>query len=100
MDKMNKNEELISIIVPVYNAEKYLERCIESVLKSTYKALELILVDDGSEDLSSEICETYAAPPDDPAFLTPHTPRGGGRISSGGRNCKEQWQIHNVCGCR
>lgn len=99
MDKMNKNEELISIIVPVYNAEKYLERCIESVLKSTYKALELILVDDGSEDLSSEICETYAAY-DERVLVIRKKNRGGGRISSGGRNCKEQWQIHNVCGCR
>lgn len=58
---MNRKMELVSIIVPVYNAEKYLERCIESILKSTYKALELILVDDGSEDLSPEICDTYAA---------------------------------------
>ena len=49
-------EELISIIVPVYNAEKYLEDCIRSVLKQTYTHFELILVEDGSTDNSREIC--------------------------------------------
>lgn len=77
---MNKNEESISIIVPVYNAEKYLERCIESVLKSTYKALELILVDDGSEDLSSEICETYAAY-DERVLVIRKKNRGGAELA-------------------
>jgi glycosyltransferase involved in cell wall biosynthesis len=53
-------DKLISIIVPVYNSEQYLSRCIESILKQTYTDFELILVDDGSNDTSLNMCETYA----------------------------------------
>ncbi len=52
---------LISVIVPVYNAEKYLARCVESVLGQTHKELELILVDDGSGDGSGAMCDDFAA---------------------------------------
>lgn len=52
--------ELISIIVPVYNVEKYLQRCIESLISQTYKNIEIILVNDGSTDNSGEICRAYA----------------------------------------
>lgn len=51
----------ISIIVPVYNVAKYLRKCIESILCQTIKEIEIILVDDGSTDGSSEICDFYAA---------------------------------------
>lgn len=57
---MNKKEELISIVVPVYKVEKYLNKCIESILNQTYKNLEIILVDDGSPDRCGEICDEYA----------------------------------------
>ena len=50
-----------SIIVPVYNTEKYVGACIESVLNQVYQDFELILVDDGSTDRSGDICEEYAA---------------------------------------
>ena len=53
-------EELISIIIPVYNVENYLDRCIKSVLSQTYSEIEIILVDDGSTDSSGEICDQYA----------------------------------------
>ena len=53
-------EDKISIIMPVYNVEKYLTRCLESVINQTYKNLQIILVDDGSTDKSGLICDTYA----------------------------------------
>lgn len=56
---MKENFEF-SIIVPVYNVEKYIEECIESIISQTYKDFELILVDDGSNDKSSDICDEYA----------------------------------------
>lgn len=52
-------EELISIVVPVYNVEKYLDSCIKSILNQTYNNIEIILVDDGATDLSGQICDTY-----------------------------------------
>lgn len=51
---------MISIIVPVYNVEKYLKKCIESIINQTYRNLEIILVDDGSPDKCPEICDSYA----------------------------------------
>lgn len=57
---MVNNKPLVSIIVPVFNVEKYLPKCIESLLRQTYTNLEIILSDDGSTDESSLICDRYA----------------------------------------
>lgn len=57
---MNR-EKLISVIVPVYNVEEYLARCVDSILAQTYENLEVILVDDGAKDASGVICDAYAA---------------------------------------
>lgn len=67
--------EIISIIIPVYNVENYLARCVESVLKQTYQNLEIILVDDGSTDLSGTICDEYEKK--DSRIVVIHKPNGG-----------------------
>lgn len=62
MNYQNEHEaDLISVIVPIYNVESYLERCIDSIIFQTYKNIEIILVDDGSPDRCGEICDLYAA---------------------------------------
>jgi len=52
-------KELISIIIPVYNVEKYVDECIKSVINQTYQNIEIILIDDGSKDESGNICDEY-----------------------------------------
>lgn len=68
-------EELISVIIPVYNVEKYLEQCLKSVIKQTYKNIEIILVDDGSTDDSGKICDEYAQK--DSRIVIIHKKNGG-----------------------
>ena len=51
---------LVSVVLPIYNVEKYLDRCIESVINQTYKNLEILLVDDGSPDSCPQKCEEWA----------------------------------------
>lgn len=53
------DNELISVIVPIFNTERYLERCIDSIINQTYHNLEIILIDDGSTDNSLKICNIY-----------------------------------------
>ena len=66
---------LISVIVPVYNTEKYLDQCIQSVLVQTYTNWELLLIDDGSTDSSGAICDKYAA--EDNRIKVVHKPNTG-----------------------
>ena len=65
----------ISIIVPVYKVELYLEKCINSILNQTFKDFELILVDDGSPDRCGEICDEYAKK--DNRIVVVHKENGG-----------------------
>ena len=72
----------ISVIVPVYNVQPYLHRCVDSVLAQTYTDWELILVDDGSPDCCPVICDEYAAK--DNRIRVIHKENGG---LSDARNC-------------
>ena len=56
---MDKEQPLISVIVPVYNVQKYLKKCVDSITSQTYKNLEILLVDDGSTDSSGQICNEF-----------------------------------------
>jgi glycosyltransferase involved in cell wall biosynthesis len=57
---MGLNNAKVSVVIPVYNVEKYLKQCLESVLNQTYKNLQVVLINDGSRDESGKICENYA----------------------------------------
>ena len=85
---------MISIIVVVYNTEKYIKRCIDSILSQTYKDFELIVVDDGSTDCSGKICDEYALK--DPRVRVIHQQNGG--VSSarkvGIENAIGEYTIH------
>ena len=65
----------ISIIVPIFNAEDYISRCLDSILEQSFTSYEVLLVDDGSTDSSPLICDRYSAT--DPRFRTLHKPNGG-----------------------
>ena len=60
MVKNKMNDELISVIVPIYNAEKFIDKSVGSVINQTYQNLEILLIDDGSTDSSSLLCDEYA----------------------------------------
>ena len=81
----------ISVIIPVYNAAQYLEKCLDSVLAQTFTDFELLLIDDGSKDSSGEICDRYAE--SDSRIRVFHKPNGG--VSSarnlGLDNAKGEW---------
>ena len=87
---MNNNPK-ISIIVPVYNVEQYLPRCIDNILNQSFADLELLLIDDGSKDKSGAICDEYAAK--DSRIRVYHKENGG--VSSarniGLENARGEW---------
>ena len=68
-------EKKVSIIIPVYNTESYLKRCLDSVVKQSYRNLQIIIIDDGSTDQSGEMCDEYALK--DARIEVIHTENGG-----------------------
>ena len=72
---MKKQDVQISIIVPIYKVEKYLVRCVESLIAQDFPSLEIILIDDGSPDRCGEICDNYAKK--DARITAYHKPNGG-----------------------
>ena len=82
---------MISVIVPVYNVEKYLRKCVDSILGQTYTDFELLLIDDGSPDSCPQICDEYALR--DPRVRVIHKPNGGliSARNEGIRACKGEY---------
>lgn len=70
-----EQEPLVSIIIPVYKVEKFLDECVKSVVAQTYRNLEILLVDDGSPDNCPAMCDAWAAR--DPRVRVIHKPNGG-----------------------
>lgn len=79
--KGDRDQPLISVIVPVYNTKVFLPRCVDSILAQTYRRLEILLIDDGSTDGTGEVCDTYVAK--DSRIAVFHKENGG---SSSARN--------------
>ena len=75
IQKVDQKSPLISIIVPAYKVEKYIRRCLDSLVNQTYQNLQIILIDDGSPDQSGQICDEYASK--DPRITVIHQKNGG-----------------------
>ena len=91
------DKEMVSVIVPVYNDAKYIDRCVSSIRNQTYKNLDIILVDDGSKDESGTLCDGYARK--DSRIHVIHKENGGlvsawtaGFKSSAGEYSGRKWQ--------
>ncbi len=82
----------ITVIVPIYNTELYLQRCIDSILAQTLRDFDVILVDDGSSDHSGEICDAYVRK--DPRVHVIHQCNGG---RSAARNAGLEWSLNGDC---
>ena len=69
------NKPLVSVIIPIYKVEQYLDQCIDSIVHQSYENLEIILVDDGSPDHCPQICDQWAQR--DSRIRVLHKPNGG-----------------------
>lgn len=83
---MTGQNETISVIIPVYNVEKYIDRCLQSVVDQSYRDMEIIIVDDGSTDLSSEICKRWGEK-DSRIKLISQKNSGAGAARNNGLKC-------------
>ena len=84
----------ISIIVPIYNVERYLVQCIDSILNQTYKEIQVILVDDGSTDSSGKICDEYRQK--DNRIVVIHQ-ENKGLVAARKEGLKVGWRIRWLC---
>lgn len=87
------NNDLVSIIVPVYNSEKYLRQCVDSIINQTYQNLDIILVDDGSTDTSGAICDEYAKNDNRVHVIHKKNTGNGDARNTGLRNIRGQWVV-------
>jgi glycosyltransferase involved in cell wall biosynthesis len=81
---------MVTVVVPIYNVERWLDRCVTSIVNQTYQELEIILVDDGSPDNCGEICDEYAKL--DKRVVVIHQSNGG---LSAARNTGIDWTFKN-----
>ena len=85
---MNHGNDIVSIIIPVYNAEKYLKECLESALNQTYNEIEIIAVDDGSTDNSLNILKKYS---DKIKIISKENGGTASALNHGIKNMKGEW---------
>lgn len=91
--------DLISVIVPVYNASEYVSQCIDSILIQSYQELEILLIDDGSTDNSLQICKAYCRR-DPRVQLIQHVKNRGLVSARKNRFTGIQGKIYRFCRCR
>ena len=81
-------DSLVSIVIPVYNAERYLEQSLKSVMEQSYRKLQVLMIDDGSKDASGRICDLYASV--DKRFVVKHIENEGVSNEIGRASCRER----------